>query len=181
MKDQRRLCELQPMKESRAIVPPSVKIVTILSPIYADELLGIRCAWADKTFFAHPRSPRTRLRLWIAESWARYRNLDRSPSGVRSRFVHHPSRSSRQNNTGEIHLDISVPPQSENDRVWQQQAGPTSFTPFRVDVMKSGIPASCNCRSCSPCLVSRQAGTEDLKKMRALRCLRSYFLQTLHA
>ena len=28
------------------------------------------------------------------------------------------------------HLGISVTPQSDNDRVWQQQAGPTSFTPF---------------------------------------------------
>jgi predicted enzyme related to lactoylglutathione lyase len=28
------------------------------------------------------------------------------------------------------HLGISVTPQGENDRVWQQQAGPTSFTPF---------------------------------------------------
>jgi len=28
------------------------------------------------------------------------------------------------------HLGISGDPQSENDRSWQQQAGPTSFTPF---------------------------------------------------
>jgi glyoxylase I family protein len=28
------------------------------------------------------------------------------------------------------HLGIFVTPQSENDPVWQQQAGPTSFTPF---------------------------------------------------
>ena len=28
------------------------------------------------------------------------------------------------------HLGVSVTPQTANDRVWQQQAGPTSFTPF---------------------------------------------------
>jgi glyoxylase I family protein len=39
------------------------------------------------------------------------------------------------------HLGISVTPQSANDRVWQQQAGPTSFTPFPEKTNYFGDPA----------------------------------------
>lgn len=39
------------------------------------------------------------------------------------------------------HLGISLTPSSEGDRVWEQEAGPTSFTPFPETTKYFGDPS----------------------------------------
>ena len=49
-------------------------------------------------------------------------------------------------------------------------------TKHRIDVMRRvGYQIHVIAAVCAPCLASRQDGTEDLKSMRALLCLESYY------